>query len=114
MLIYIYHLLGMTSASNKKAQRQHLKSIRNRASNIDKDWTVFRFAEKHYKARFPPPDLSNVLDPRDARTNDLARRGCSHSDDLDYRATMLKDVDRGRKAYIIPRIPGAVFYQVYT
>jgi alkylated DNA repair protein alkB family protein 1 len=51
-----------TSSTYKKALRKYLKSSRNRARNIDPDWTPFRAAEKQYKARFPPPDLGQVLD----------------------------------------------------
>ncbi|KAF8201434.1 hypothetical protein BJ912DRAFT_1019397 [Pholiota molesta] len=32
------------------------------APNIESEWTPFRAAEKRFKARFPPPDLSSVLD----------------------------------------------------
>jgi alkylated DNA repair protein alkB family protein 1 len=87
----------------KKARRQYLKTTRNRDNDIDQDWTPFRAAEKYYKARFPPPDLSSVLD--------LANAGsCS---DVDYQTTKLKDLDCKRTAYIIPRIPGAVFCRFY-
>ncbi|KAN0076875.1 hypothetical protein V8E55_010730 [Tylopilus felleus] len=46
----------------KKARRLHWKSTKNRSVDIDQSWTPFRVAEKKYKARFPPPDLSDVLD----------------------------------------------------
>jgi alkylated DNA repair protein alkB family protein 1 len=39
-----------------------LKTTKNRSKDIDAEWTPFRAAEKKYKARFPPPDLSHVLD----------------------------------------------------
>ena len=46
----------------KKARRQHYKSTKNRPADVDASWSPFRAAEKKYKARFPPPDLSAVLD----------------------------------------------------
>lgn len=46
----------------RKAQRQHLRTTRNRPPTVDHDWSPFRASEKKFKARFPPPDLSNVLD----------------------------------------------------
>jgi alkylated DNA repair protein alkB family protein 1 len=56
-------ILGDPSTSAyKKARRQHLKTTRNREHDADINWTPFRAAEKRYKARFPPPDLSQVLD----------------------------------------------------
>ncbi|KAF9246112.1 hypothetical protein BU15DRAFT_58241 [Melanogaster broomeanus] len=50
------------SPEYKKARRLHIKTTRNRAHEIDANWTPFRAAEKKFKARFPPPDLSDVLD----------------------------------------------------
>ncbi|KAF9650828.1 hypothetical protein BDM02DRAFT_3111372 [Thelephora ganbajun] len=47
----------------KKAKKLYEKSLRNRPpQQVCADWTPFRTAEKQFKARFPPPDLSNVLD----------------------------------------------------
>ncbi|KAJ4488135.1 hypothetical protein J3R30DRAFT_3279865 [Lentinula aciculospora] len=51
-----------SSQAYKKARRQYLKTTRNRDPNIGKDWTPFRAAEKHFKAQFPPPDFTKVLD----------------------------------------------------
>ena len=51
-----------TSAAYKKAKRKFLKTAKNRPEHTDEDWTPFRAAEKKYKARFPPPDLSAVFD----------------------------------------------------
>ncbi|CAA7271752.1 unnamed protein product [Cyclocybe aegerita] len=50
------------SPEYKRAQRQHKKATKNRPMTIDQEWTPFRAAEKRFKARFPPPDLSGVLD----------------------------------------------------
>ena len=47
----------------KKAKKLYEKSLRNRPpEQVGADWTPFRAAEKRFKARFPPPDLSDVLD----------------------------------------------------
>ncbi|KAF7322908.1 hypothetical protein HMN09_00070300 [Mycena chlorophos] len=45
--------------STKQARRQYLNALRN---PVDRDWTPFRAAEKRFKARYPPLDLSDVLD----------------------------------------------------
>lgn len=50
------------SLEHKKARRLHYKSTKNRPVAVDQSWSPFRAAEKKYKARFPPPDLSAVLD----------------------------------------------------
>ncbi|KIK95246.1 hypothetical protein PAXRUDRAFT_827205 [Paxillus rubicundulus Ve08.2h10] len=55
-------LYDPSSLEYKKARRQHVKTTRNRAHDVDENWTPFRTAEKKYKARFPPPDLSAVVD----------------------------------------------------
>lgn len=57
----------MTTATDekayKKAKKLYEKSLRNRPpEQIGGGWTAFRAAEKRFKARFPPPDLSDVLD----------------------------------------------------
>lgn len=47
----------------KKAKKLYEKSLRNRPpEQVGADWTPFRTAEKRFKTRFPPPDLSDVLD----------------------------------------------------
>ena len=47
----------------KKAKKLYDKSLRNRPpEQIGAGWTAFRTAEKRFKTRFPPPDLSDVLD----------------------------------------------------
>lgn len=59
----------------KKAKKFYAKSLRNRPpEQVGAGWTPFRAAEKKFKARFPPPDLSNVLD--------LALLDASRSDDI--------------------------------
>lgn len=47
----------------KKAKKLYEKSLHSRPpEQLGTDWTPFRAAEKRFKARFPPPDLSDVLD----------------------------------------------------
>jgi alkylated DNA repair protein alkB family protein 1 len=49
--------------AHKKAKKLYEKSLRNRhPDQVGADWTPFRTVEKRFKARFPPPDLSDVLD----------------------------------------------------
>ena len=53
----------MDEKAYKKARKLHEKSLRNRPPDqVGGGWTPFRAAEKRFKARFPPPDLSDVLD----------------------------------------------------
>ena len=59
----------------KKAKKLYEKSLRNRpAEQVGADWSPFRAAEKRFKARFPPLDLSDVLD--------LALLDASRSDEI--------------------------------
>ncbi|CAK5264246.1 unnamed protein product, partial [Mycena citricolor] len=55
-------VLDPTSPAYKKARKQYLASTKSRDKAIEHDWTPFRVAEKRFRARFPPPDLSDVLD----------------------------------------------------
>lgn len=55
-------MISPLSREYKKARRLHWKSTKNRPVDVDQGWSAFRAAEKKYKARFPPPDLSTVLD----------------------------------------------------
>jgi len=91
----------------KKAQRQYLKATKNRPANIDQEWTPFRAAEKRFKARFPPPDLSTVLDLAcrdESRLQEIEEgvwMGCSN-------AIECIDISGGNtRAYTVPQVPGA-------
>ncbi|KAJ7709988.1 hypothetical protein B0H17DRAFT_1030105 [Mycena rosella] len=101
-----------SSPAYKKAKRQYLNSTRNRKNTIELDWTPFRAAEKRFKARFPPPDLSDVLDLAlldGARTPEVQAgvwKGSSNA--LDYRELTLRASSSNTKAFITPRIPGLV------
>ncbi|KDQ59558.1 hypothetical protein JAAARDRAFT_33136 [Jaapia argillacea MUCL 33604] len=71
----IVELQDPNSQAYRKARRLHLKTTRNRdQAAIESEWTPFRAAEKKFKAKFPPPDLSGVLD--------LALLECNGSDGL--------------------------------
>ncbi|KAF8759796.1 2OG-Fe(II) oxygenase superfamily [Rhizoctonia solani] len=59
--------MDTSSRSYKKALRHHLKSQQNKAHEDKPPLSPFRAAEKKYKSRFPPPDLSQVLDLGAAR-----------------------------------------------
>jgi alkylated DNA repair protein alkB family protein 1 len=111
--------MDTSSSAYKKAQRQHLKSTSNRSKDIELNWTPFRAAEKKYKRRFPPPDLSHVLDVAaldDARANEIAHggwRGRADTVDCEEIKTMMEG---SQKAYIVPCIPGGIqsFECVYS
>lgn len=94
----------------KKANRQYQKATKNRASDVENEWTPFRAAEKRYKARFPPPDLGDVLDIAildPARADEVKQggwTGSAHS--VQYKNVTSSATSRFR-AYMIPQIPGA-------
>jgi alkylated DNA repair protein alkB family protein 1 len=96
LFVRVVMLLPPDSPEYRKAQRQHLKATKNRPATIDQDWTPFRASEKKYKARFPPPDLSSVLD--------LTSEGhwVGSSTAFDYVNVALDD----SKAVALSRIPG--------
>ncbi|KZT11624.1 uncharacterized protein LAESUDRAFT_784182 [Laetiporus sulphureus 93-53] len=108
------------SSAYKKARKRYLKSLRNRNDQVEPDWTPFRAAEKRYKARFPPPDLTNVLDlaTLDAsRTGEISRGGWrGRGDTVRYREIDLKLQERtssDRKAYVFPDTPGLVLLPAF-
>ncbi|KAJ6547479.1 hypothetical protein B0H19DRAFT_954661 [Mycena capillaripes] len=101
-----------TSPAYKKAKRQYLNSTRNRKNTVELDWTPFRAAEKRFKARFPPPDLSGVLDLAllDQNRTLEVQAGIwkGSSDAVDYRELVPKASSSNVKAYTTPRVPGLV------
>ena len=107
------------SAAYKKAFRNFRKSSRNQHMHDDvssSGLTSFRSAEKTFKAKFPPPDLSNVLDlalldrSRGDEINSGVWRG--RADAIETREIRLSDDSplRSRKAFCVPRIPGKHAY----
>ena len=108
-------LFDPTSRGYKRARKHHYKSTKNRVEGLDKDWTPFRAAEKKYKARFPPPDLSNTLDLAlldEARSSEIERGGwkgrleTTHVKEIGLKDTRATTA-RARKAFIVTAIPGA-------
>jgi alkylated DNA repair protein alkB family protein 1 len=92
------------SAEYKKARSQFIKTTRKRPQ-VEGDWTPFRAAEKKFKARFPPPDLSGVLDlaAGDEKRKVEVRLGewAGKSDAIECKVA-------GRDAVIVPSIPGTL------
>ncbi|KAL1745606.1 hypothetical protein HDZ31DRAFT_36016 [Schizophyllum fasciatum] len=113
-------LLDPTSAEYKKARKQHERSLRNR--DAAHDWTPFRAAEKHYKARFPPPDLSRALDLATldpARAPEIAAGGWRGSPSIDGVKVQRLDGDGAEsqplaRAYTLPHIPGLVILPAFV
>ena len=100
-----------SSQAYKKARRQHLKTTRNRDNVVDLGWTPFRAAEKRYKAHFPPPDLSQVLDLATldkTRADEVANGAyCGRYDAISVRELEPNDSnDVQSKVYAVTRIPG--------
>lgn len=100
-------MLNPNSSAYKKAKRHYIKTTKNRPHHLELDWTPFRAAEKKYKARFPPPDLSAVLD---LATLDPTRVGeinqgvwAGRPDTIDFK--LVAD-----KAVALPSLPGAPMY----
>ncbi|KAI9456642.1 hypothetical protein BJY52DRAFT_1204692 [Lactarius psammicola] len=111
-------MLDPTSREYKRARRHHYKTTKNRDGDTDTDWTPFRAAEKKYKARFPPPDLSGALDLASldaSRHADIERTGWKGRPD----AVQVKEIDlddarhkpgvaRTRRAFAVVDVPGLV------
>jgi len=98
-----------SSPAYKKARRQYLKSTRNRDSSAGLDWTPFRAAEKRYKARFPPPDLSDVVDLRalvDAKADEVVRGGWRVRPNVVECKELAPKRCCSSKIFTVPRIPG--------
>ncbi|KAI0691192.1 hypothetical protein BC835DRAFT_1279687 [Cytidiella melzeri] len=104
------------SKEYKRAKRLHEKSTRGRNDHLEADWTPFRAAEKRYKAKFPPPELSGALDLAlldDCRQKEVAAGGWKGSvDAVDYRELEMVAADvsgKGKgRAYVFPQVPGLV------
>ncbi|KAF8582644.1 hypothetical protein K439DRAFT_1413026 [Ramaria rubella] len=106
---------NMDEKAYRKALRKHLK---NKRQPPEHEWTPFRAAEKRYKARFPPPDMSNVLD--------LSQPGVESHITLSHAdltgnpdAIPTTPIRLGREgsrvggAYKVPQIPGLVILPNY-
>ncbi|KAF8709381.1 2OG-Fe(II) oxygenase superfamily, partial [Rhizoctonia solani] len=97
--------MDTSSRSYKKALRHHLKSQQNKAHEDKPPLSPFRASEKKYKSRFPPPDLSQVLDLGAAREENITGewRGNPNVPGLKMKEVGLKG---GGKAYTFESIPG--------
>ncbi|KAF8636574.1 hypothetical protein AX17_003385 [Amanita inopinata Kibby_2008] len=110
-------LLNPNSTAYKKARRQHHKATKNRQPDSHLDWSPFRAAEKRYKAHFPPPDLSDALDlailspDRQQEIQQGIWRGSPSAPGL--KELSLK-CPGGKKAYVVPRIPGLVIIPAFV
>lgn len=104
-----------SSPAYRKAQRQYFKSTKNRDADVERDWTPFRAAEKRFKARFPPPDLSNVLDlaTLDEGRGHEIQSGiwAGRPDAVAFQEITLKGGNT--KGYILPSIPGTTLFANY-
>jgi alkylated DNA repair protein alkB homolog 1 len=103
------------SKEYKRARRLHEKTTRGRSERVEADWSPFRAVEKKYKAKFPPPDLSAVLDLAlldERRTAEINKGKWKGSvDAVEYKLLEPTCVHRSGegtgKAYIFPQVPGA-------
>lgn len=110
----IMDIYDPSSAAYKKAKRQYIKTTKNRSKDIFAEWTPFRSAEKKYKARFPPPDLSHILDLASTTSDaETLVSGCS----LYCNGVEIKPLPQSEstspyatnvcKAFAVPSVPGA-------
>lgn len=98
-------MAGMDDKAYKKALRKHLKTKR---PPLDHEWTPFRAAEKRFKARFPPPDLGDVLDLSHVELSAMLPnepKGNPHAIPTKSIRLECEESKRG-KAYTVPQIPG--------
>ncbi|TDL27432.1 hypothetical protein BD410DRAFT_782516 [Rickenella mellea] len=108
----------MQLSSDKKARRNYFKSTRERPPNEAFDWTPFRSAEKRFKAKFPRPDLSDILDLAlldNDRIEEVERGGWKGSADVS-KIRPLRTIDedgKGRNIFLLPQIPGLVLLPGY-
>ncbi|KIP07973.1 hypothetical protein PHLGIDRAFT_12877 [Phlebiopsis gigantea 11061_1 CR5-6] len=111
----------------KKARKLHLKTTKNRPVDIEDSWTPFRVMEKKFKAKWPPPDLSDVLDLSVAYDDtDMDKEGTGSKRSWGGQANAVEwreiglDVEecvedkRGkRRAYVFPSVPGLVYLPAF-
>jgi len=99
----------------KKAKKFYEKSLRNRPpEQVGADWTPLRAAEKRFKARFPPPDLSDVLDLAlldSSRSDEILNGGWKGNPTaLSYELIDIQFDDKlSKSAYIFNSHPGFVY-----
>ncbi|KAI6124832.1 hypothetical protein EDD16DRAFT_1474914 [Pisolithus croceorrhizus] len=91
--------VDLSSSAFKKAKRQYIRTTKNRNQDADVNWTPFRAAEKKFKARFPPPDLTDVLDLAAEERGEGGGGG---------RAISIGTSPDGKNIYSVPAVPGLV------
>lgn len=105
-------VVAMSSSTlYRKAERQFRKATKNRPANIEQEWTPFRTAEKRFKARFPPPDVSSVLDLASADESRAPEIELGHWVGSPTAVDSVK-ISLKENVYTIPSIPGAPHLQV--
>jgi alkylated DNA repair protein alkB family protein 1 len=98
-------------SSSTKAERQFRKATKNRPANIEQEWTPFRAAEKRFKARFPPPDVSSALDLASADESRAPEIKLGHWVGSSIAVDSVK-ISLKENIYTIPHIPGVPHLQV--
>jgi alkylated DNA repair protein alkB homolog 1 len=106
----------MDDKAYKKALRKHMK---NKRPPADRQWTPFRAAEKRFKARFPPPDLGDVLDLSRIESGqenvDFSNEMKGNAHAIHTRPIRLRcEGPKRRCAYVVPQIPGAMACDHHT
>ncbi|TFY77096.1 hypothetical protein EWM64_g6917 [Hericium alpestre] len=97
-------LLDPTSVADKKARRQHWKATKNRPKDVEAEWTPFRAAEKKFMARFPPPDLGEVLD---LNAEDIESGWKGHSQGIQFKEVAFNSENERKRAFVQPQIPAS-------
>lgn len=105
--------ISQLDAQQEKHNRIRLDSLQSRRETIQgrPAQTIVDYVPMRVQARFPPPDLSGVLDLAlldDTRTPEIQAGIWKGSSDLDFRELRL-ETSSNIKAYTTPRIPGARF-----
>ncbi|KAJ3794456.1 hypothetical protein GGU11DRAFT_844539 [Lentinula aff. detonsa] len=107
-------MIDSSGQAYKKARRRYLNTTRNRNPDIEKDWTPFRAAEKHFKARFPPPDLTTVLDLAtldESRASEVTAGNWAGKPDAAQ--TRAFTTVSGSYGYTFPEIPGLILLPAF-
>lgn len=96
--------------SPNRARKRYLASKQGN-EGTDADWTPFRVKEKHFKTKWPKPDLANVLDLAtlfEHRTDEVSQSGWTGGSTSARKiATTLPNSYGQNLAFAVPEIPGA-------
>lgn len=105
-------VLSPDNKGDKKTRRRFWRKNPEHPSDDASSWTPFRTSEKKYKAKFPPPDLSDVLDLAlldDARQDEiLTTVWKGRHDAVEVQEISMADDPHGRRrrAFHVSCIPG--------